>query len=92
MNPMKAPSSLVAAFGRAFNALGIPCFVRKGVYESAAFGARVRVRCGELFTVVSVNEIDVYFDRLSGRIDGVGLRHGGHYRSGATPGPGHAGG
>jgi hypothetical protein len=89
---MKAPSRLAAAIGRAFNALGVPCFVRKGAYESAAFGARVRVRCGELFTVVSVNEIDVYFDRFSGRIDGVGLRNGVHYRSGSTPGPGRAGG
>jgi hypothetical protein len=70
---MKAPAWIAAALGRALNALRLPCIVRTGDYECETFGTRVRVRCGEVFTVVSVNEIDVYFHRLNGRIDGVGL-------------------
>jgi hypothetical protein len=62
--------------GRILNAFGAPGFVRSGVYESSDLGARVRVICGELFTVVSVNGTDVYFDRLRGRIDGVGSGFG----------------
>ena len=34
--------------------------------------ASVSVRCGPLFTVVTVNGINVYFYRLTGGIDGVG--------------------
>jgi hypothetical protein len=30
------------------------------------------VTLGPLFTVVSVNGLDIYFDRLTGAIDGVG--------------------
>lgn len=71
--PMKASARIAAALGRVLNALRLPCIVRAGEYQSETFGTRVRVRCGEVFTVVSVNEIDVYFDRLNGRIDGVGL-------------------
>lgn len=63
---------IAAALGRMLNALGAPGFVRNGIYESADLRTRVRVSCGELFTVVSVNGTDVYFDRLRGRIDGVG--------------------
>jgi|HubBroStandDraft_5_1064220.scaffolds.fasta_scaffold1142562_1 hypothetical protein len=69
---MKLRATMVAWLGRALNALGAPGFVRSGNFESQRFGARVRVQCGELYTVVSVNGTDVYFDRLGGRIDGVG--------------------
>jgi hypothetical protein len=69
---MKMPARIAAALGRALNTLGAPGFVRSGAYESKHTGARVRVNCGELFTVISVNGTDVYFDRLRGRIDGVG--------------------
>ena len=53
--------------------LGFPCVVRETQYESAAHGVSVRVRVSKLFTVVTVNGVDVYFYRLTGRIDGVGF-------------------
>jgi len=52
------------------NLLGWPCVVRPCEYTSRL--ASVSVRCGPLFTVVTVNGINVYFYRLTGRIDGVG--------------------
>ncbi len=55
------------------NSLGIPGFVRKVEYHSDNFGTRVAVRVGRLFTVVSVDGTDVYFNRFSGEIDGVGF-------------------
>jgi hypothetical protein len=69
---MRVHASLAAVLGRFLNALGAPGFVRSGSYESRQTGARVQVYCGELFTVVSINGTEVYFDRLHGRIDGVG--------------------
>ena len=76
---------MVSALGQAFNALGMPGIVRTTDYASKAFGTRVQVRCGRFFTVVSVNGIDVYFERLTGRIDGVGSSPKSDRKSGAAP-------
>jgi hypothetical protein len=56
---------------RLANALRVPGFVRITDYTTADSRITVRVRCGTAFTVISVNNVDIYFDRLSGRIDGV---------------------
>jgi hypothetical protein len=56
---------------RVANALGVPGFVRVSDYQSTDARITVRVRCGSVFTVISVNNVDIYFDRLSGRIDGI---------------------
>ena len=69
---MDARARITALAGRLLNALGIPGFVSESAYSSDSLGTRVHVRCGDQFTVVSVNNVDVYFRRLSGRIDGVG--------------------
>ena len=58
------------ATGRLANLLGCPCVVRPCEYTSRL--ASVSVRCGPLFTVVTVNGVNVYFYRLTGRLDGVG--------------------
>ena len=58
--------------GRIVNLSGTPGFVRSCDYKASICPARVSVRVGTLFTVVSVNGLDVYFHRLTGRIDGVG--------------------
>jgi hypothetical protein len=63
---------IAALAGRLLNALGVPGFVREADYRSERLDTRVRVRCDDEFTVVSVNGVDVYFRRLSGRLDGVG--------------------
>jgi hypothetical protein len=60
-------------FGKLLNALGIPAVVRRGDYRSDAIGATVKVEHRDLFTVITVNGLDVYFSRITGSIDGVGL-------------------
>jgi hypothetical protein len=55
------------------NAFGAPAFIRDTDYRSRTFGTRVRVRRGNLFTVISVNGIDIYVCRFTGVIDGVGF-------------------
>ncbi|HXC58416.1 MAG TPA: hypothetical protein VN645_03810 [Steroidobacteraceae bacterium] len=55
------------------NAFGVPGFVREGDYVSEDARITVRVRRGTSFTVISVNNVDIYFERFSGRIDGISL-------------------
>ncbi len=55
------------------NAMGVPGFLQDGEYEAGICKAKITVKRGGLFTVVSVNGLDVYFWRYSGRIDGVGF-------------------
>ena len=59
--------------GSLMNAIGTPGFIRDTDYRSRTFGTRVRVRCGNLFTVISVDGIDVYVCRFTGMIDGIGF-------------------
>jgi len=59
--------------GGILNTLGIPGFVSDTTYRSARFDAHVRVSRGKSYTVICVNGLDLYFRRLSGRIDGVGF-------------------
>jgi hypothetical protein len=59
--------------GKLFVALGIPGFIVSQTYDAQVTTARVRVYLGPLFSVVSVNGLDIYFHRLTGKIDGVGL-------------------
>jgi hypothetical protein len=64
--------------GKLLGLLHVPGVVVAQTYEANIARATVRVRLGPLFTVVSVNRMDIYFHRLTGRIDGVGV----------SPGPG----
>lgn len=56
-----------------FNLAGVPGLVRDCDYDGTSCKARISVRVGQLFTVVRVNGLDVYFHRLTGSIDGIGL-------------------
>src|SRR5262245_7735072 len=58
--------------GALLNLAGMPGFVRDCTYRSAS-GADVTVRVTRLFTVVTVNEFEIFFYRVSGRIDGVSV-------------------
>lgn len=62
------------ALGQIFNLAGIPGLIRDCEYRSDITDAAIRVRAGEMFTVITVNGLDIYFHRLTGTIDGVGLR------------------
>ena len=59
--------------GWILNKLGLPGFVGDTEFRSRKLAAHVRVRRRRLFTIVSVNGLDVYFRRLTGRLDGVGM-------------------
>jgi len=72
-------------FGGLVNLAGFPAFVRECEYRSHALNADVKVKKLELFTLVSVNGLDVYFNRFTGAIDGVGANPGVGCRWGATP-------
>jgi hypothetical protein len=50
-------------------------------YRSQAFGTEVSVKRGNLYTVVSVNGVEVYFNRFSGKIDGVGFSQASRYKA-----------
>jgi len=62
----------LTCWGWLANLAGFPGFVRECEYRSE-LGVAVRVRKSPLFTVVTVNGVDVYFYRLTGGIDGVGV-------------------
>jgi hypothetical protein len=76
--------------GFLLNRLGIPGFVGDIDYRSRKLHAHVRVRRRRLFTIVSVNGLDVYFRRLTGRLDGVGLDPSGGYTPVRVRGSGHS--
>jgi hypothetical protein len=59
-------------FGGLFKLAGVPGLVRDCRYESRTANAEITVKAGTLFTIISVNGLDIYFHRLTGSIDGVG--------------------
>ena len=63
------------SWGWVANLAGYPCIVREGQYESPSVGVSIQVRASNLYTVVTVNGVDVYFYRLTGGFDG-GARRG----------------
>jgi hypothetical protein len=60
-------------FGKAYNVAGVPGIVRDCDYSATVCNARIRVRAKELFTIITVNGLEIYFHRLTGKIDGVGF-------------------
>jgi|SRR5579863_1550039 len=58
--------------GRVANLAGYPAIVRPCEYEGP-LGKKVSVKVHELYTIISIGGVDVYFNRLSGRIDGTGF-------------------
>src|SRR5437867_4164086 len=70
--------------GRLLNGLGLPGWVARGTYSAYVTHAIVHVRVGPLFTVVTVNGLDIYFHRLTGKIDGVGFSPGARCIPGST--------
>lgn len=61
------------ACARLLNALGVPGALRSAEIEDTATGQRLAITVGPLFTRVSVNGRDFYFDRITGRYDGTGM-------------------
>jgi len=67
------PLRLRMDLGAALNWLRLPGFVRSCDYEAGICKGSVSVRTGVLITVIRVNGLDIYFSRLTGKIDGVGF-------------------
>lgn len=61
------------AAGKIFNIAGIPGLIRECNYQAGITDVKVSVAIDDIYTVVSVNGLDIYFHRLTGSIDGVGL-------------------
>ena len=55
----------------AANAVGAPGVVKDAQYKSPQDGTSVSVKRGFLYTVISVNGVDVYFRRFGGAMYGV---------------------
>jgi len=71
----------LALCGKVANLAGFPCLIRESRYESPSLGVNVTVQASDLYTVVTVNGVEVFFHRLSGRIDGVGFSQNSHTRA-----------
>ena len=72
--------------GKALNFFGFTSPIRECEYTSSLADTRVVVRQRELFTVVTVNGLDVYFHRLTGQIDGIGFNPTADCKLGPIPG------
>jgi hypothetical protein len=73
-------------FGKFLNIIGFPASINKCDYRSDTLGVTVKVEHRDLFTVITVNGLDVYFKRISGKIDGVGISQASYCTTGATLG------
>ena len=60
--------------GKVYNLAGVPGLVRDCDYEGGVAKSNISVRTKELFTIITINGLEVYFHRLTGTIDGVGAR------------------
>jgi hypothetical protein len=58
--------------GTFLNRIGVPGAVRDASIQDELTGALIEVSTGPLFTKVTINGRDYYFDRLTGRYDGSG--------------------
>ena len=58
--------------GWLLNVLRVPGFMRAAPCEHR-LGIPVEVMVGRLFTVVQVRDVKIFFDRVTGRFDGVTL-------------------
>lgn len=70
--------------GKLANLAGMPAVVRETDYHSS-LGVDVAVRTTPLYTTVTVNGVDVYFYRLTGKINGVALTPASDFPSVETP-------
>jgi hypothetical protein len=86
VNPHRHPTSIVkrrwisrlrlrlrVLAGKLYNLAGVPGIVRDCDYAATAHDVKIQVRARELFTIVTVNGLEIFFHRLTGTIDGVGI-------------------
>lgn len=59
--------------GKLLQLVRAPGFVRPVEYTDPNTGQRVTVRTSPRYTVVTLDSLELYFDRESGRFDGAGM-------------------
>lgn len=59
--------------GKLLNLSGVPGFIRECDYRATVTNTRIKVRINDLFTIINVDGLDIYFKRRSGKISGVGI-------------------
>lgn len=62
--------------GAILNVAGVPGLVKDCDYEVGITDATVKVRVRDSFTIIEVSGLEIYFNRLTGKIDGVGTMCG----------------
>jgi hypothetical protein len=67
-----ATLALRRGLGWILNKLGVPGFMRAAPCEHR-LGIPVEVKVDKLFTVVHVKKMKLFFDRVTGRYDGLAL-------------------
>jgi hypothetical protein len=78
-------SEIKLRFGKLLNLAGFPGLVRECDYHSRALNAVVKVRKYGLYTIVTVNGLEIYFTRFTGKMDGVGFNPTSDCKVGALP-------
>ena len=63
---------LKESFGRLLCRLGLPSFVENFHHEDPATGQELKISSSALRTVISFNDQDYYFSRLTGKFEGTG--------------------
>lgn len=64
---------LTEYIGSIFAALRVPGFIAPTSISDSCSGQRIEIKVGAIFTRISVNGRDYYFNRLSGKFDGTGM-------------------
>lgn len=72
--------------GKLLNFIRFPARVNKCDYRSAGLGVTVKVEHRDLYTVITVNGLEVYFKRISGNMDGVGTSRASYTIPASNPG------
>jgi len=70
--------------GKLLGLVRFPGIIVNQNYDAQVTPALIRVHVGPLFSVVTINGLDVYFHRLTGKITGVGSSTTPGYRSDKT--------
>lgn len=58
--------------GKILNKIGLPGIIKPTEITDNLSGTEIKIRTGNLFTIISVNEREFYFTRITGQFAGTG--------------------
>ena len=70
--PMRIKDAIRELAGHLFLFLNLPGFVKPIEYADKFTGDYIRIRVGKWFTIISINNRDYWFRRITGKFDGTG--------------------